>query len=71
LRVVLDVALSVDGRVVAGPTLVSPQSDPIYRVAADGVLRAFREVGVFDVPANFPGGRFRPSYITQTVCRNR
>ncbi|MEQ7153990.1 hypothetical protein [Brevundimonas aurifodinae] len=71
LRVVLDVTLSVDGRVVAGPTLVSPQSDPIYRVAADGVLRAFRERGVFDVPSNFPGGRFRPSYITQTVCQNR
>lgn len=71
MRVVLDVTLSADGRIVSGPTLVSPQSDPTYRVAADGVLRAFREVGVFDVPANFPGGRFRPSYITQTVCRNR
>jgi outer membrane biosynthesis protein TonB len=71
MRVTLDVTLSVDGRVVSGPTLVSPRAEGSYRIAAEGVLRAFRQVGTFDVPAGFAGGRFRPSFITQTVCRGR
>ena len=71
LRVQVDVTLSADGRVTAGPTLVNPKSDPVYRTAADGVLRAFRTLNRFDVPAAFPGGAFRPSFLTEKACRNR
>lgn len=71
LRVQVDVTLSADGRVTSGPTLVSPRSDPVYRTAADGVLRAFRTLNRFDVPAAFPGGAFRPSFLTEKACRNR
>ena len=71
LRVQVDVTLSADGRVTSGPTLVNPRSDPVYRTAADGVLRAFRQLNRFDVPAAFPGGAFRPSFLTEKACRNR
>lgn len=71
LRVQVDVTLSADGRVTRGPSLVSPRSDPVYRTAADGVLRAFRQLNRFDVPPNFPGGAFRPSFLTEKACRNR
>ena len=71
LRVQVDVTLSPDGRVTSGPTLVNPKSDPVYRTAADGVLRAFRTLNRFEVPAAFPGGAFRPSFLTEKACRNR
>ncbi|WP_298162591.1 hypothetical protein [Brevundimonas sp.] len=71
LRIEMDVTLSADGRITAGPTLRSPRSDPVYRAAADGALRAIRQTAPFDVPAGFPGGAFRPTFNTERACRNR
>lgn len=71
LRIEMDVTLSADGRITAGPTLRSPRSDPVYRAAADGALRAIRQTAPFDVPAGFPGGQFRPTFNTERACRNR
>lgn len=71
LRIQIDVTLSRDGRITAGPTLVSPRSDPVYRAAADGAIRALRQTAPFDVPAGFEGGTFRPAFNTERACRGR
>ncbi|WP_271084139.1 TonB C-terminal domain-containing protein [Brevundimonas sp. NIBR11] len=71
LRIEMDVTLSPDGRITAGPTLRNPSSDAVYRAAADGALRAIRQSAPFDVPAGFPGGAFRPTFNTERACRNR
>ncbi|ADL00176.1 hypothetical protein [Brevundimonas subvibrioides] len=67
----MDVTLSADGRIVSGPTLRNSRSDSVYRAAADGALRAIRQTAPFDVPQGFPGGAFRPVFVTERACRNR
>jgi hypothetical protein len=67
----MDLTLSADGRITAGPTLRNPRSDTVYRAAADGALRAIRQTAPFDVPAGFPGGAYRPVFVTERACRNR
>lgn len=71
LRIQIDVTLARDGRIIDGPTLVSPRSDPVYRAAADGAMRALRQTAPFDVPAGFDGGSFRPIFNTERACRGR
>ncbi|AQR60979.1 hypothetical protein BZG35_04380 [Brevundimonas sp. LM2] len=71
LRIEMDVTLSADGRITAGPTLRNARSDSVYRAAADGALRAIRQTAPFDVPQGFPGGAFRPVFVTERACRNR
>ena len=70
LRIEMDVTLSADGRITAGPTLRNAQSGTVYRAAADGALRAIRQTQ-FRVPEGFPGGVFRPVFVTERACRNR
>ncbi|WP_269515728.1 hypothetical protein [Brevundimonas subvibrioides] len=71
LRIEMDVTLSADGRITSGPTLRNARSDSVYRAAADGALRAIRQTAPFDVPQGFPGGAFRPVFVTERACRNR
>lgn len=71
LRIQVDVTLSADGRITGGPTLVNPQNSQVYRAAAEGALRALRQTAPFDVPANFPGGAYRPTFNTERACANR
>ncbi|WP_292101181.1 hypothetical protein [Brevundimonas sp.] len=71
LRIQMDVTLDEQGRITAGPTLIGARSDPVYRAAADGAVRAIRQTAPFDVPTGFPGGRFRPTFITERACRGR
>lgn len=71
LRIQVDVTLSADGRITRGPTLVNAQSSSVYRAAAEGALRALRQAAPFDVPANFEGGQYRPTFNTERACANR
>jgi hypothetical protein len=71
LRIQMDVTLSRDGRIVSGPTLISPRSDPVWRAAADAAVRALRQTAPFDVPSGFTGGAYRPTFNTEEACRNR
>ncbi|WGM45717.1 hypothetical protein KOAAANKH_00581 [Brevundimonas sp. NIBR10] len=71
LRIRVNITLSPDGRITAGPTLVDPESSPVYRAAADGAMRALRQTAPFDVPSGFPGGQFAPVFNTERACRNR
>jgi hypothetical protein len=67
----MDVTLDEQGRITAGPNLIGARSDPVWRAAADGAVRAIRQTAPFDVPAGFPGGRFRPTFVTERACRGR
>ncbi len=71
LRIQMDVTLDEQGRITSGPTLIGARADPIYRAAADAAVRAIRQTAPFDVPTGFPGGRFRPTFITERACRRR
>ena len=71
LRIQVDVSLSSTGRITAGPTLVSPRADPVYRAAAEEAVRALRAAAPFDVPDGFEGGAYRPTFNTERACRNR
>lgn len=71
LRIQIDVTLSADGRITRGPTLVNPQNSSVYRATADGALRALRQAAPFDVPTNFEGGPFRPTFNPERACANR
>ena len=71
LRIQMDVTLDEQGRITSGPTLIGARSDPVYRAAADGAVRAIRQTAPFDVPTGFPGGRFRPTFITERACGRR
>lgn len=71
LRIQVDVSLSPTGRITAGPTLVNPRSDPVYRAASDEAIRALRAAAPFDVPEGFEGGAYRPTFNTERACRNR
>lgn len=71
LRIQMDVTLSPDGRITRGPTLVNPQSNAVYRAAADEAMRALRQTAPFDVPVGFSGGQYRPTFNTERACANR
>ncbi len=71
LRIQMELTLSPEGRITAGPSLISPRSDAVYRAAADGAVRALRQTAPFDVPADFPGGVYRPTFNTERACANR
>ncbi|WP_162938788.1 hypothetical protein [Brevundimonas naejangsanensis] len=71
LRIVVDVTLSDDGRIIGGPTLVNPESTTVYLAASDGAMRALRQAAPFNVPAGFRGGQYRPTFNTERACANR
>ncbi|HWQ86355.1 hypothetical protein, partial [Brevundimonas sp.] len=71
LRIQMDVTLDERGRITAGPTLLGQRSDPVWRAAADGAVRAIRQTAPFNVPTGFEGGRFRPTFVTERACANR
>ena len=71
LRIQFELTLSSDGRITKGPTLVNGQSSAVYRAAADNAVRALRQAAPFDVPSNFPGGEYRPTFNTERACANR
>lgn len=71
MRIQMDVTLSPAGRITSGPTLVSPQSDGVWRAVANGAMQALVASQPFDVPPGFEGGRYRPSFNVERACRNR
>jgi hypothetical protein len=71
LRIQMDVTIDARGRITDGPDLIGARGDPVWRAAADAAVRAIRQTAPFDVPSDFPGGAFRPTFNTERACRNR
>jgi hypothetical protein len=71
LRIQFDVTLSADGRITDGPDLVGVRGNSVYQAATAEALRALRATAPFDVPRDFTGGRYRPTFLTARACRGR
>ena len=70
-RIVFDVEIDARGRIVGEPVLVRPRDDADWRAAAEVAREALVRSAPFDVPANFRGGRYRPTFVTERVCADR
>lgn len=71
LTIGVRVTLSERGGVVGSPRLTESRSDPVWRAAADGVLRAIRAAAPFDMPADYEQQEIAFSFRTANQCRNR
>ena len=63
-----ELALDPDGRIVEGPTLIRPNDNPDWRQAAESARQALLRSAPFDVPADFAGGKYRPTFNTTRAC---
>lgn len=70
-RIQLDLTLDRQGRIVSGPTVVNPRDDTAWRAAADGARIALIAAAPFDVPEDYAGGRYRPTFDAARACRGR
>lgn len=68
LRIQMDVTLDSRGRITDGPDLVGARNDPVWRAVAAGAVQALVRTAPFDVPPNFTGGRYRPSFNMERAC---
>lgn len=71
LTIRVRVRLTSDGRVQGNPALDQPRNDPVWRAAADGMLRAIRAAAPFDVPTGFEAQEVPFRFETANMCRNR
>lgn len=71
VRVVVDIQIGPDGRLVGQPRLVNPEDTAPYRAAAASAFEALRHTEPFEVPPNFAGGRYRPIFSPARVCAAR
>lgn len=62
--------LTIDGRgrITEGPTLVSPQSGPVFRAASESAIRAVRAAAPFDVPDGFETRSVPFRFDTADAC---
>ena len=67
-RIQFDLTLDTGGRIVGGPTLVHPRNDPGWRGAAESARLALLRSAPFDVPPDFTGGEYRPTFNTSRAC---
>lgn len=67
-RIAFDLTLDPSGRIVEGPTLVRPRSDAGWRRAAESAREALLRSAPSDMPADFAGGEYRPTFDTSRAC---
>jgi hypothetical protein len=71
LTIAVRVTLDERGGIVGSPRLAQSRSDPVWRAAADSVLRAIRAAAPFDMPSGYEQQELPFSFRTATMCRNR
>lgn len=67
-RIQFDITLDRRGRIIAGPTPVAPRNDPDWQAAAELARRSLLGAAPFDVPPDYPGGSYRPTFHAETAC---
>ena len=67
-RIQFDVSIDAEGRIIDGPILVRPRNDAGWRRAAESARRALLGSAPFDVPPDFAGGSYRPTFNTSRAC---
>ena len=65
------VTLDQRGAIVGSPRLTQSRGDPVWRAAADGVLRAMRAAAPFDMPSDYQQQEIAFSFRTATMCGSR
>jgi len=60
--------LDAGGRIVEGPTPVRPREDAGWRRAAETAREALVRSAPFEVPADFTGGKYRPTFNMTGLC---
>ncbi|MBN8551771.1 MAG: hypothetical protein J0L52_02605 [Caulobacterales bacterium] len=62
--------LTVDGRggIAEGPTLINPQSGPVWRAASESALRAVRAAAPYDVPDGYQTSSVIFRFETADAC---
>lgn len=68
MRIAFDLQLAPDGSIVGQPVLVRPQEGPVYRAAADSARRALLNAAPFEVPEDYRGGVYRPTFLPGRAC---
>jgi hypothetical protein len=62
--------LTVDGRgrITEGPTVINPQSGPVWRAASESALRAVRAAAPYDVPDGYQTSSVTFRFETADAC---
>lgn len=71
LSIGVRVTISSRGRITEGPSLTERRDDPVWRSAADAMLRAIRAAEPFDVPEGFSTQEIPFRFRADQACRNR
>lgn len=68
LSIGVRVTLDERGGIVGSPRLAQTRSDPVWRAAADSVLRAIRAAAPFDMPTGYEQQELPFSFRTAAMC---
>src|SRR5690606_17512626 len=68
LTIGVRVTLDERGRIVGSPRLTESRSEPVWRAASDGVLRAIRAAAPFDMPEGYEQQEIPFSFRTAAMC---
>ena len=71
LTIGVRVTLDERGGIVGSPRLAQNRSDPVWRAAADSVLRAIRAAAPFDMPSGYEQQELPFSFRTAVMCGSR
>ena len=71
LTIGVRVTLDQRGGIVGAPRLAQNRSDPVWRAAADSVLRAIRATAPFDMPSGYEQQELPFSFRTAAMCGSR
>ena len=71
LTIGVRVTLDERGGIVGAPRLAQSRSDPVWRAAADSVLRAIRAAAPFDMPSGYEQQELPFSFRTAVMCGRR
>ena len=71
LTIGVRVTLDERGGIVGAPRLTQSRSDPVWRAAADSVLRAIRAAAPFDMPSGYEQQELPFSFRTAVMCGRR
>lgn len=71
LTIGVRVTLDERGGIVGAPRLAQSRNDPVWRAAADSVLRAIRAAAPFDMPPDYEQQELPFSFRTAVMCGSR
>lgn len=69
LTIRMRLTIDARGRITEGPTLISPQSGSVWRVASESALRAVRAAAPFTVPDGYQTSSVTFRFETADACR--